>query len=70
MNDLLVIELKKIIRTLSIEIRDLRDENESLWLMLEEIKKSDKALKKQLDASEQETLIEILAQQAPIVGEA
>ena len=70
MNDLLVTELKKIIRTLSIEIRDLRDENESLWLMLEEIKKSDKALKKQLDASEQDTLMEILVQQAPIVGEA
>ena len=70
MNDLLAMELKKIIRTLSIEIRDLRDENESLWLMLEEIKKSDKALKKQLDASEQDTLMEILVQQAPIVGEA
>ena len=70
MNDLLVTELKKIIRTLSIEIRDLRDENESLWLMLEEIKKSDKALKKQLDVSEQKTLMEILIQQAPIVGEA
>ena len=70
MNDHLVEELKKIIRTLSIEIRDLRDENESLWLMLEEIKESDKALKKQLDASEQETLMEILAQSAPIVGEA
>ena len=70
MNDHLVEELKKIIRTLSIEIRDLRDENESLWLMLDEIKESDKALKKQLDASEQETLMEILAQSAPIVGEA
>tara|TARA_R110000824_G_C15085934_1_gene664887 strand:+ start:228 stop:440 length:213 start_codon:yes stop_codon:yes gene_type:complete len=70
MNDLLAMELKKIIRTLSIEIRDLRDENESLWLMLEEIKKSDKALKKQLDVSEQKTLMEILIQQAPIVGEA
>ena len=34
------------------------------------IKKSDKALKKQLDASEQDTLMEILVQQAPIVGEA
>ena len=70
MSDHLVEELKKIIRTLSIEIRDLRDENESLWLMLEEIKESDKALKKQLDASEQETLMEILAQSAPIIGEA
>ena len=70
MKDLLVEDLKNIIRTLSKEIRNLRDENESLWLMLEEIKESDKALKKQLDASEQETLMEILAQSAPIVGEA
>ena len=65
----LVEDLKSIIRTLSKEIRELRDENESLWLMLEEIKDSDKALKKQLDASEQEALIEFLAQQHP-VGEA
>jgi|TARA_R110000803_G_scaffold42118_1_gene90393 hypothetical protein len=66
----LVEDLKKIITTLSIEIRDLRDENDSLWLMLDEIKKSDIALKKQLDAHEQKALIELIAQQAPIVGEA
>ena len=69
MKDPLVEDLKSIIRTLSKEIRELRDENESLWLMLEEIKDSDKALKKQLDASEQEALIEFIAQQHP-VGEA
>ena len=45
-------QLKEIIKTMSIEIRDLRDENESLWLMLDEIKASDEALKKQLDKSE------------------
>ena len=38
MKDPLVEDLKNIIRTLSKEIRDWRDENESLWLMLEEIK--------------------------------
>ena len=70
MNDHLVEELKKIIRTLSIEIRDLRDENESLWLMLDEIKESDMALKKQLDISEEAALIEYLSKQSPIVGEA
>ena len=70
MNDHLVEELKKIIRTLSIEIRDLRDENESLWMMLDEIKESDLALKKQLDASEEAALIEYLSKQSPIVGEA
>jgi len=62
-------ELKKIIGTLSREIRDLRDENESLWLMLEEIKESDMALKRQLDISEQETMITFLASKIP-VGEA
>jgi|TARA_R100001463_G_scaffold108268_1_gene162800 hypothetical protein len=70
MNDHLVEELKKIIRTLSIEIRDLRDENETLWLMLDEIKESDMALKKQLDISEEAALIEYLSKQSPIVGEA
>ncbi len=70
MNDHLVEELKKIIRTLSMEIRDLRDENESLWLMLDEIKESDMALKKQLDTSEEAALIEYLSKQSPIVGEA
>ena len=69
MKDPLVDDLKNIIRTLSKEIRDLRDENESLWLMLEEIKESDMALKKQLDASQNEALIEFLSQQVP-VGEA
>jgi predicted RNase H-like nuclease (RuvC/YqgF family) len=69
MKDPLVEDLKSIIRTLSKEIRDLRDENESLWLMLEEIKESDMALKKQLDASQNEAIIEYLSQQEP-VGEA
>ena len=69
MKDPLVEDLKKIIRTLSKEIRNLRDENESLWMMLEEIKESDMALKKQLDASQNEALIEYLSQQEP-VGEA
>ena len=69
MKDPLVEDLKSIIRTLSKEIRDLRDENESLWLMLEEIKDSDKALKKQLDIAEEAALIEFLSQQEP-VGEA
>ena len=69
MKDPLVEDLKSIIRTLSKEIRDLRDENESLWLMLDEIKESDMALKKQLDISQNEALIEYLTQQEP-VGEA
>ncbi len=70
MNDHMVEDLKNIIRTLSKEIRDLRDENETLWLMLDEIKESDMALKKQLDISEEAALIEYLSKQSPIVGEA
>jgi len=70
MKDPLVEDLKNIIKTLSEEIRSLRDENESLWMMLDEIKESDLALKKQLDASEEAALIEYLSKQSPIVGEA
>ena len=70
MKDPLVEDLKNIIKTLSEEIRNLRDENESLWMMLDEIKESDLALKKQLDASEEAALIEYLSKQSPIVGEA
>jgi len=66
----LVKELKQVIRMLSLEIRDLRDENESLWFMLDEIKKSDEALKKNLDSAEQTALVEYLAKQSIIVGEA
>jgi hypothetical protein len=70
MKDPLVEDLKSIIRALSKEVRNLRDENESLWMMLDEIKESDLALKKQLDASEEAALIEYLSKQSPIVGEA
>ena len=66
----LVKELEQVIRMLSLEIRDLRDENESLWFMLDEIKKSDEALKKNLDSAEQTALVEYLAKQSIIVGEA
>ena len=59
-------QLKEIIKTMSMEIRDLRDENESLWLMLDEIKASDEALKKQLDKSEQQAMIDFLASKTPI----
>ena len=59
-------QLKEIIKTMSMEIRDLRDENESLWLMLDEIKASDEALKEQLDKSEQQAMIDFLASKTPI----
>ena len=69
MRDPLVEDLKQIIRTLSKEIRDLRDENEALWFMLEEIKESDKAAKKGMDDQREEMMLKFLAGQAP-VGEA
>ena len=69
MRDPLVEDLKEIIRTLSKEIRDLRDENESLWFMLEEIKESDKAAKKSLDEQREEIMMKLLAGSGP-VGEA
>ena len=67
--DDMVEQLKQIISKLSDEIRVLRDENESLWDMLDEIKKSDESLKKQLDEYDQDMLIELLSKQEP-VGEA
>ena len=69
MRDPLVEDLKEIIRTLSKEIRDLRDENESLWFMLEEIKESDKAAKKSMDEQREEIMMKLLAGSGP-VGEA
>ena len=65
MRDPLVEDLKQIIRTLSKEIRDLRDENEALWFMLEEIKESDKAAKKGMDDQREEMMLKFLAGQAP-----
>ena len=69
MKDPLVEDLKSIIRTLSKEIRDLRDENESLWFMLEEMRESDKAAKLQLDKMDEDMMIEYLLKTDP-VGEA
>tara|TARA_B100000900_G_scaffold383666_1_gene371807 strand:+ start:2923 stop:3135 length:213 start_codon:yes stop_codon:yes gene_type:complete len=65
----IVQQLKQIIRDLSEEIRNLRSENESLWLMLDEIKESDKALKSQLNMTSEEILLEYLMKQRT-VGEA
>jgi regulator of replication initiation timing len=61
--------LKLLIRNLTEENRILRDENESLWEMLDEIKKSDESLKEQLDEYDQDMIVELLSNQEP-VGEA
>ncbi len=64
--DEFVDELKQIIINLSAEIVSLREENESLWLMLDEIKESDKALNKTINEYDQEKLIELLLKQKPV----
>lgn len=65
----LVEQLKQVIRELSEEIKTLRDENESLWFMLEEMRESDKAAKLQLDKMDEDMMIEYLLKTDP-VGEA
>ena len=55
-NEILSEELEK-------EVESLRDENESLWFMLEEIQESDKAAKKVMD---EQKIIEMLSQMEPV----
>ena len=64
--DEFVDELKQIIKNLSAEIVSLREENESLWLMLDEVKESDKALNNTIKEYDQEKLIELLLKQKPV----
>ena len=59
-------ELIVIIQHLIKENDTLKEENESLWFMMEEIHDSDKAAKKVMD---EQKIIEMLSQMEP-VGEA
>ena len=56
-------ELRVIVKHLLIEIDILKDENESLWEMLEEIKEADKQAKKVMD---EQKIIEMLSQMEPV----
>ena len=56
-------ELIVIIQHLLKEIDIIKEENESLWFMLEEIQESDKAAKKVMD---EQSLIELLSQMEPV----
>tara|TARA_R110001583_G_scaffold29262_1_gene102739 strand:+ start:409 stop:624 length:216 start_codon:yes stop_codon:yes gene_type:complete len=56
-------ELVVIVEHLLKEIEILQDENESLWLMLDEIHESDKAVKKVMD---EQKVIELLSQMEPV----
>ena len=56
-------EVIVIIQHLIKENDILKEENESLWFMLEEIQESDKAAKKVMD---EQSLIELLSQMEPV----
>ena len=56
-------ELLVIIKHLLKEIEIYKDENESLWFMLEEIQESDKAAKLAMD---EQQIIEMLSQMEPV----
>lgn len=62
-------ELITIVQHLIKENDILKDENETLWEMLEEIKEADKAAKLQMDKLDEQAMIELLLAQEP-VGEA
>ena len=56
-------ELVVIIQHLIKENDILKEENESLWFMLEEIQESDKAAKKVMD---EQKIVEMLSQMEPV----
>ena len=56
-------ELQVIIKHLLVEIDILKDENESLWDMLEEIKEADKQAKKVID---EQKILELLSKMDPV----
>ena len=62
-------ELVEMIDFLTKQIDELRDENASLWFMLDEIHESDKAAKKLTDEQREKALLEALSRMDP-VGEA
>jgi len=62
-------ELIEMIDFLTKQIDELRDENASLWFMLDEIHESDKAAKALTDEQREKALLEALSRMDP-VGEA
>ena len=56
-------ELIVIIKHLLKEIEVYKDENESLWFMLDELEEADKAAKEVMD---EQSLIELLSQMEPV----
>ena len=59
-------ELIEMIDFLTKQIDDLRDENASLWFMLDEIHESDKAAKALTDEQREKAMLEFLSQMQPV----
>tara|TARA_R110001583_G_scaffold192230_1_gene358521 strand:- start:73 stop:279 length:207 start_codon:yes stop_codon:yes gene_type:complete len=59
-------ELIEMIDFLTKQIDELRDENASLWFMLDEIHESDKAAKKLTDEQREKVMFEFLSQMQPV----
>jgi ribosomal silencing factor RsfS len=59
-------ENEKVIKSLRIELERLREENESLWFMLDEIEASDIMAKTLMDEEREKHMIEILENMNPV----
>ena len=59
-------ELVEMIDFLTKQIDELRDENASLWFMLDEIHESDKAAKSLTDEQRGKAMLEFLSQMQPV----
>ena len=59
-------ELIEMIDFLTKQIDELRDENASLWFMLDEIHESDKAAKALTDEQREKAMLEFLSQMQPV----
>ena len=59
-------ELLDIIQKLTQELIDAKDEVEALWFMLDELKASDEALKKNMDDYENELMLDLLSKRKPV----
>ena len=59
-------ELVEMIDFLTKQIDELRDENASLWFMLDEIHESDKAAKSLTDEQKEKAMLEFLSQMQPV----
>ena len=59
-------ELLDIIQQLTKDLIDAKDEIESLWFMLDELKASDEALKKNMDDYESELLLDLISKRTPV----